>query len=175
MAVIFQTERLRVRQYTEEDREHFFALNGNADVVQYIRPAKTREQCDAFLAEVTADATARPLYGRWAVEDKSSGGFVGSFAIIPVQGSERMQLGYALLPAHWGKGYATELTRAGLKYVFTQTPIEVIYGYTEKPNLPSQKVLLKCGFVQSGERKEGEKDIVEFLWERDKYIALHLV
>ena len=35
-----------------------------------------------------------------------------------------MQLGYALLKENWGKGFATELTKGGLKYVFTKTDLD---------------------------------------------------
>jgi ribosomal-protein-alanine N-acetyltransferase len=100
------------------------------------------------------------------VHEKRSGLFVGSFAVIPVEQSDDMQMGYALLPEHWGKGYATELTKAGIEYVFSETPLNIIYGYTEKPNTPSQKVLLKCGFHFSAEKREAGRDIVEFMLEK---------
>ncbi len=72
-----------------------------------------------------------------------------------------MQIGYSLLPPFWGKGYATELTKAGLKYVFTKTNLDVIYGYTEVANHTSQKVLLKCGFYALGLKNVGEKELFE--------------
>ncbi len=90
-------------------------------MVRYIRPAKTREECDKFLAEVIDSANSNPLYGRWAVENKVTCEFVGSFAVIPVECKDQMQLGYALLPQFWSKGFATELTTAGLHYIFTKT------------------------------------------------------
>ena len=164
--IIFETERLLVRTYAENDNDNFFLLNGNEEVMRYIRAAKTREECDEFLLEVIAYSEAEEIYGRWAVENKLTKEFVGSFAIIPVEGREQMQLGYALLPDHWGKGYATELTVAGLQYVFTNTPIDPIYAYTQGPNLPSQKVLLKAGFKPNGSYRESEKEIVGFALER---------
>lgn len=167
--IIFETERLLVRTYGENDNENFFLLNGNADVMRYIRPVKTRKECDEFLLEVIAYSEAEKLYGRWAVEDKLAKTFVGSFAIIPVEGKEQMQLGYALLPEHWGKGYATELTREGLDYVFTKTPIDPIYAYTEGPNMPSQKVLLKAGFKPNGSYNERGKDVVGFIFHKEDY------
>jgi [ribosomal protein S5]-alanine N-acetyltransferase len=169
MSCIFQTERLLVSAYTENDQENFFLLNGDPDVVRFIRPAKTKEECIKFLSEVMAAAEATPLYGRWAVHEKTSNAFVGSFALIPVENSDRMQLGYALLPPHWGKGYATELTRAGIHYVFTNTPLDIVYGYTEKPNLASQKVLLKSGFHFLEEKTEGEKMLVVFALRKEQY------
>ena len=164
--VIFETERLLVRQYEKEDADNFFLLNGDEEVVRYIRPSKTREECDVFLESVMADYQTAPLFGRWAVEEKSSKIFAGSFALIPVEGKEQMQLGYALLPGHWGKGYATELSRAGLEYVFSKTAIDPVYAYTETQNIASQKVLLKVGFALDGTSKEGEKELVGFVLPR---------
>ncbi len=169
MDLIFETERLLVRTFTERDQEIFFLLNGNPEVVRYIRPVKTKEECTVFLHEVIAAAKAAPLYGHWAVHEKNTRCFVGSFVVIPVQQSDLKQLGYALLPQHWGKGYATELTKAGLNYVFSKTPLETIYAYTEKPNLASQKVLLKAGFRFAQEKKEAEKELIEFILEKKNH------
>ena len=168
--IIFQTERLLVRGYTKDDKEIFFSLNASEEVMRYIRPVKAREECDAFLLEVIAYAEKEKLFGRWAVEDKESNQFVGSFGVIPVERKDQMQLGYALMPKHWGKGYATELTVAGLEYVFTKTDIDPIYAYTEAANAPSQRVLLKAGFTQSGSDIEGGKEIAGFMLDKAHYV-----
>lgn len=168
--IIFTTPRLLVRQYTIEDSEPFFLLNGDEEVVRYIRPAKSREECDIFLNENIAAYECNPLFGRWAALEKNSGEFVGSFAIIPVEGKEQMQLGYALLPAYWGKGYATELTMGGLQYVFNKTDIDPIYAHTLSPNISSQKVLLKAGFLPAGNHWEGEKEITNFVLPKQAYL-----
>jgi ribosomal-protein-alanine N-acetyltransferase len=161
---IFETERLIVRQYDfERDAENFFRINGDEEVVRYIRPVKSREECDAFLKEVIASAEANPLMGRWAVDDKITGEFTGSFAFIPVEGASDSQLGYALLKENWGKGYATELMREGINYVFNKTSLEEVYGITETFNIASQKVLLKVGFTLFKTYKEGEKEVCCFI------------
>ncbi len=170
-SLIFETERLIVRPYVTGDELNFFALNGNEEVVRYIRAAKTREECDEFLATIIKDYAIHPLYGRWAVEEKQSRDFVGSFALIPVEGLDQMQLGYALLPGEWGKGYATELTKAGLDYIFQKTTIDPIYAYTEVPNTPSQKVLLKAGFQLYGNRLEGTKELSGFCLHKKEWQA----
>ena len=122
-----------------------------------------------MLVEVIVSYQQDRRYGRWAADDKFSGEFVGSFAIIPVEGKEQMQLGYALLPSQWGKGYATELTIAGIDCVFSKTPIDPLYAYTEGPNLTSQKVLLKAGFRLNATIKEGEKQVLRFVLGKEEY------
>jgi len=168
--IIFETERLLVRRFTESDGHNFFSINGNAEVMRYIRPSKTRGECDQFLLEAIAYSESTKLFGRWAVETKVSNEFVGSFCVIPVEGKDEMQLGYALIQPHWGKGYATELTVAGLEYVFLKTPIDPIHAYTEEANLPSKKVLLKAGFVPNGNKIEGEKEVAGFILNRSDYM-----
>jgi len=146
--IIFETERLLVRQFTMNDADAFFRMNSSPDVMQYIRPVKNQQETDHFLQSNILLYQEQPLYGRWLAEEKSTGQFIGSFALIPIDGTSKMQIGYSLMPEFWGKGYATELTIEGLKYTFTKTAIEIIYGVTEEPNTGSQNVLLKAGFKE---------------------------
>jgi [ribosomal protein S5]-alanine N-acetyltransferase len=157
--LVFETDRLLVRHYTEADADNFFLLNGDPEVMRYIRPVKSREETDIFLAEVIQYSKNNPAYGRMAVIEKQSDIFVGSFAIIPLENTQHMQVGYSLLPPYWGKGFATELTKAGLKYVFSQTNLEEIFGVTESENIDSQKVLIKNGFVFEKKYKEDNKEL----------------
>jgi len=160
---IFETDRLIVRQYVfETDAENFFLLNSDEDVVRYIRKPKTREESNAFLKKNIAEYNQRPLMGRWAAVEKSTGNFIGSFAFIPVEDSEDFQLGYALFKSYWGNGFATELMMEGIKYVFTKTDLMEVYGITEEANVASQKVLLKVGFSLDKTYSEGEKEMCSF-------------
>ena len=163
--IIFETERLIVKQYVfETDAYNFYLLNGDEDVMRYIRAAKSKEECDEFLKQVIDAYKINPLIGRWAAyEKKMPGRFVGSFAIIPIEGTGNIQLGYAFLKENWGKGYATELTKSGLDYYFTNTKADHIYAIAEKDNIASHKVLFKNGFVRDGIRHEGEKELLQFI------------
>ena len=168
--IIFETERLIVRNYHLDDKENFFRMNGDEEIVRFIRPAKSREECDRFLLEVIEYSKDNPLFGRWAVDEKTSGRFVGTFAIIPVEGTDNLQLGYSLIKEAWGRGYATELTRAGIDYFFGNTKYNELYALTELENISSHKVLLKNGFVLSETtRIEGEKEILEFIHTRSDF------
>jgi len=164
---IFETERLIVRQYDfETDTENFYLLNGDEEVMRYIRATKSREECDVFLKKAIESYKVNPLIGRWAADEKATGKFVGSFAIIPIEGSEDIQLGYAFLKENWGKGFASELTRAGLHYYFTNTNADHIYAIAEKGNIASHKVLLKNSFVPNGTKKEDDKELLKFIYRK---------
>jgi len=162
--ILFETGRLLVRHYSKAEADNFFLLNGNPEVMRYIRPVKSREETDLFFDDILLYSKNNPAYGRMAIIEKQSKTFVGSFAIIPMEETDKMQLGYALLKQSWGKGYATELTLAGLQYVFTKTDLTEIFAVTEVPNLASQKVLLKAGFTLHSTYSEGTKELFQYIF-----------
>ena len=165
--IIFETERLIVRQYVfENDAENFFLLNSDEDVMRYIRATKSREECDAFLKKNIEAYKVNPLMGRWAANEKATGKFVGSFAIIPIEGSDDIQLGYAFLKENWGKGFASELTKEGLNYYFKNSNADHIYAIAEKANTASHNVLLKNSFVPAGIKKEDDKELLKFIYKK---------
>lgn len=170
--MVFETARCLVRHFTIADEAECFLLNGDIEVVRYIRPVKSAEECSAFLQQIISDQELAPLYGRWYVANKITREFIGSFAVIPITGTDKIQLGYSLLPQQWGKGYATELTFGGLQYVFTQTNLQTIYAVTEVANTDSQKVLLKTGFTLFNSYTENGKDLLEFSYAKEKFLQL---
>lgn len=167
--IAFETERLIVRRLTKHDKDYFFQLNGSAEVMRYIRAPKNREESDAHLEMILADEAANPKpgAGRWLVEEKTTGVFVGSFAIIPIPSEpEKTQLGYSFIPDHWGKGYATELAKAGLQFFLDNSSIPEIYGVTETENVASFKVLQKAGFIYHSTKIEEGKELTIFIVRR---------
>jgi ribosomal-protein-alanine N-acetyltransferase len=163
VTTLFKTTRLIVRQFWEEDKDDFFQLTGSEEVMRYIRPPSKKEDSDRFLTEIIADYLNHRSRGRWAVVEKETKKLIGTFAIIPIPSQPaKTQLGYSFIPPEWGKGYATELAKAGLAWFFSHDPSPVIYGVTEVANVPSQQVLLKAGFKTNGSFLEEGKDLLLF-------------
>ena len=161
--VIFTTPRLLVRRFTQLDKDPYFKVSGSEEVMRYIRQPSTKEENDLFIVNVIEDYRKLPNRGRWAVVEKVTNRLIGSFAIIPIPSQpEKTQLGYAFIPEVWGKGLASELAKAGLGWIFTNDELPEIYGVTEIPNIPSQKVLLKAGFHSHGSFMDGEKELLIF-------------
>jgi RimJ/RimL family protein N-acetyltransferase len=144
---LFESERLYVQPYTKEDADIFFALNGDAEIMQYIREPKSRKESDAFLEENLTFYATHPGLGRFAVFTKDDNSFAGSFSLLSINNTENIHLGYALLKPFHGRGLATELVNASFNYVFSTIPNESVHALTVAENIGSQKVLLKCGFT----------------------------
>ena len=159
---IFETDRLIIRRYTPDDRENFYRLNGDAEIMRYIREPKDPQECVVILKRNIEFYQQNPLMGRWAMIEKASNAFIGSFAIIPVESIDHdrhtdIQIGYALLKEYWGQGFATESALAGRQYAFDVMKLSRIVAITETANLASQKVLLRSGFIQQPNIVEGNK------------------
>ncbi len=147
--MIFETPRLLIRRYAMEDVENFLRLNTDAEVMRYIRPVQTKEMTFKFFLENVEYYKAFPLFGRWAMIEKSNQHFIGSFMLRPsttVDGD--IELGYAMFKNFWGKGFASEAVNGGLDHAFDKLGLQTIIAITHLKNSASQKVLLKCGFTQ---------------------------
>lgn len=171
--ILFETQRLIIQHYTSADEENFFLLNGNEQVVKYIRPAQTKEESDAFLKKNINFYNTYPNLGRWAAIEKETGIFIGSFALIPLKENEidKIQIGYALLPNFWNKGFATEMVKYGTVLFFSKHKDNCLYAITETPNTPSQKVLLKCGYKLDDVYLENDKELTRFILQRKDFIS----
>ena len=143
---IFETERIRVRQFTLQDEEDFFKFNSDPQVMKYIRPPLTRQKAHSFLIENLDYYAPHPQFGRWAMIEKSSGEFLGTFMLKHSINLNEIELGYALFTPFWGKGFATESVLGGLQYAFEGLGLNSVIALTLPGNVPSQKVLIKAGF-----------------------------
>ena len=82
---------------------------------------------------------------------KETGEYIGEAGILAhIMPNNRVVVGYNLLPEYWGNGYATEITKALVKYLFGIEKVERIEVLVADGNGASRKVLEKSGFMQEG-------------------------
>jgi [ribosomal protein S5]-alanine N-acetyltransferase len=147
------TERLRLRRFTPGDLELLVRLNGDERVMRYAGGVKTREQTGELLrGRILQYYEEHPGMGVWATIERDSGACIGMHLLNHIQGESFIQVGYLLLPEFWGKGYATEMCRAVLRYGFAGLGLPRIVAITNMDNVDSQRVLLKAGLERNGER-----------------------
>lgn len=147
------TARLRLRRFTEADLDELARLHADPAVMRWAGGTRTREQTWEILQErVLAYYDQHPGLGVWALEDRATGCFIGLHLLNYIRGESYVQVGYRLLPAHWGRGYATEMCVAVLRYGFEVLALPQIVAITDQPNVASQRVLLKAGLRRNGER-----------------------
>ncbi|KUG08750.1 GNAT family N-acetyltransferase [Solirubrum puertoriconensis] len=140
-----ETERLALRQLTLTDLDTLYRLDSDPEVMRYIIPPRTYDGTREYLEELIANYEKFPGLGRWAVIEKSTGAFVGVHVLKHLEASGHIEVGYRFFRQYWGRGYATEMTKALLRYGFEDLGLQQIVGVTNPENVASQHVLEKCG------------------------------
>jgi len=146
--ILFETMRLYVRQWESGDLDQIYLLYGDPAVMQYIRAPLTLDETRHILSVHLEGYREKPYLGRFAVIEKHSDAFIGTFLLKESETITGIEIGYAFLERCWGKGYATELVERGVIFAFEKHSIKELYAITESYNEASRKVLRKCGFKQ---------------------------
>jgi len=148
MKIVFETERLRLREYTLEDFDFIIKLLNSAGWLKYIgdRNIKTREQAIQYLENVPLKSYQDFGYGLSMVELRESGIPIGMCGILNRSNLEDPDIGFALLPEYNGKGYAFEIANATIKHAREVLNLKVLSAITDPDNIASIKLLEKLGF-----------------------------
>ena len=146
-----ETPRLLLREFRPEDAAALFRLDSDPEVHRYLgnNPIQHLTQAEAYIAYLRHQYEVNGI-GRWASFEKSSGQFIGWTGLKWVTEPEHERrnyydVGYRLLPAFWGQGYATEASREALHYAFTNMQLNELIGTCHQDNKASKHVLEKCG------------------------------
>lgn len=118
--VILTTDRLTLRPFKEDDLDAYYEMCSDSEVMRFLGgKAWTRMETWRHMATILGHWQLRG-FGLWAVEESSSGAFVGRVGFIQPEGWPGFELGWTLARSSWGKGYATEAARKALAYAFTE-------------------------------------------------------
>mgnify|MGYP001637635280 CR=1 FL=1 len=159
--ISLETDRLRLRRFTDADAEKMFAnWAGNPNVTRYL-PWKYYDDVEGvrtYLKELQENYRSPDFYD-WCIEWKKTGDPIGSIGAVSV--NERLRavgIGYCLSESFWGKGIVAEALRAVLQHFFKVLGAVRVTGahFTANPN--SGKVLVKCGFFKEGTLRKGAID-----------------
>lgn len=146
MKTLIETERLILREITLADKENMLNLYSNPEVQKY-----TGEPIVESMAEMEKAIIERIYnykrygYGRWATFLKKEMKFVGWAGLAYLPEFDEIDLGYRFLPEFWGKGIATEASKAILTYGFDTLRIDRIIAIAMKENKSSIRVMQKAG------------------------------
>ena len=150
---IIETERLVLRRFEYSDCDSVLR-NWAADEsvqLQYGEPVySTKEEVNGLLDKYIKSYEDDNKY-RWAIIEKTSGECVGQAAFFLVDTKNHFaEIEYCIGTAFQRRGYATETTKALIKYGFEQIELHKVQVCVRPVNLPSKGVIEKCGFKYEG-------------------------
>jgi RimJ/RimL family protein N-acetyltransferase len=150
MQVFLETRRLVLRRFTVADADDLVSLDADPDVMRFITGGvpTSREEIENEVLPAFLDYYQRyEGFGFWAAVEKATGEFLGWFHFWPrpdaVPGE--VELGYRLRKSAWGKGYATEGSRALIGKGFSEFGVQRVVAEAMAVNTASRRVMEKAG------------------------------
>ena len=141
------TGRLRFRQLSMADVPGWMEFYASAAALKYLGYQLNDEaKCRAVIGrQITRYATDGS--GLHALIEQQSGALVGQCGLLTqvIDGRTELEIGYHLLPAYWGRGFATEAAVACRDLAFERMPVASIISIIDPDNVGSQAVARRNG------------------------------
>jgi [ribosomal protein S5]-alanine N-acetyltransferase len=146
-----ETERLILRPTNEDDAAFLLELLNSPKWLQNIgdRNIRSIEDAKAYVRNRMYPQFNEKGYSSNTVILKSDGSKIGTCGLYHRPGLENVDIGFAFLPDHEGKGYGYEAATKVMHSGIHDFGIKKICAITLPTNIPSQKLLEKLGLVYS--------------------------
>ena len=150
MDTYLETERLLLRRFTADDAPLLIELDSDPEVMRYINgggPADERRIRERTLPQALQDYEQGERWGMWAVLVKPRLEFAGWFHLWPNPDFPEYdaEVGYRFKRAFWGRGLATEGTRALIDKALCEFGCTSVFARTLIGNAASRRVMEKSG------------------------------
>lgn len=153
---MIETERLRLRNWREEDIEPFIRHTNTEPVMRWLGGVKPPEAHREIIRERVMRWQEERGFTLWLVERRSDGAILGfcglklaSDAGTPVEGE--LEVGWRLREDAWGQGYAREAAAASLDFAFGRLEAPRVVALTVEGNEASWKLMERLGMTRRPE------------------------
>jgi RimJ/RimL family protein N-acetyltransferase len=151
---VIETGRLVLRQWQDNsaDRDVFFRLNSDLEIMRFFPARRTRAEADALFDKVAQLIDAHG-YGWAAVCKKDTGEAVGFAGVAPVDYFTAPflpadEIGWRFVPEVWGQGFATEAAKALLEHASRDLALKRVVAFAVRTNEKSIAVMQRIGMTE---------------------------
>ena len=148
-----RTERLGLRRFTTADAETFAAYRSMPEVARYQSwdgPVSLAHALE-LVTEFEQGDPAAPGWFQYAIE--LDGVLIGDIGLNLHDNLRQAELGFTLVPAYQGRGYATEAVRGLLDQLFGERNLHRVSAECDARNTASARLLERVGFQREGLRR----------------------
>ncbi|MEI5994227.1 GNAT family N-acetyltransferase [Candidatus Enterococcus mansonii] len=142
-----ETERLHLRPVMLTDAEDMFEYASDEATVTYVFPI---HQSIKDTKESIANYFISAPLGKYGIELKTSGKFIGTIDLRVDDQHNVAEIGYAMNKAFWGQGYMPEAAREILRLGFEELRLMRIFATHDIKNPQSGRVMEKIGMKVEG-------------------------
>ncbi len=160
--MIIVTNRLFLREMTENDFEALYKVLSDSDVMKHypytFDDVRVRNWIQRNMERYQIFG-----FGLWAVCLKETGEMIGDCGLTMqlINGQIKPEIGYHIRADKQRKGYAKEAAIAVRDWTFNNTPFNVVYSYMKYTNEPSAKTAVAYGCKQVDEFSDEVNEITK--------------
>jgi len=157
---VLETDRLILRPPQQADLDGFAALMGDEQSARFIGGVMSRAAAWRGMASIAGSWTMKS-FGMFSVIERSSGQWIGRVGPWSPEGWPGPEVGWGLLPAHWGRGYATEAADVCVDWAFDNLGWTEVIHIIDERNLPSRRVAERLGsrYLRQGRLPDLDLDL----------------
>ena len=174
MPIELDTARLRLRPLAPADREALHALWTEPAVRRYLWDDRVIDLATVDgVIERSAASFAAEGFGLFALREPERAALLGAVGIFRLRPEGEPELIYSLATACFGRGLATEASRAVITDAFERLGFARVLARTDPPNRASLEVMKRLGMRYVGEALEDGRPTVSYTlaradWQRER-------
>lgn len=153
MNIYIETERLILREFTLNDVEELNSICSQSYILKWMpdwkRTVEEREEWISWVQNNYLKATKNVVRIMLAVTLKSNKQLIGMVGIgNKEEVNNEIEIAYFISENYSNKGYISEASKAMTEWAFTNLKLDYLIAIVETDNIPSQRVVEKCGFTK---------------------------
>jgi RimJ/RimL family protein N-acetyltransferase len=170
MKKILETERLIIREYTEEDFDSLYEILSDGETMKYY-PKPYDENGVQRWINWCLGSYSENGFGLWALELKDTGVFIGDCGISlqNIDGETLPEIGYHINKKYWRRGYAKEACAAVKDWLFENTDYPAAYSYMNRENVASYSTAASNGMKRIKEYDDGSEFLCVYRITREEW------
>jgi 1,6-anhydro-N-acetylmuramate kinase/RimJ/RimL family protein N-acetyltransferase len=143
------TERLALHEWAPDDAGHLVALHATAESSRHVSTGEPWS-LDYAAGRIRGwtDDLARNGVTKFKIVARDDGRFIGRAGFSLMEERGVFELGYAIMEAEWGKGFATEVAEGLARWFFATRPEPRFVAFAYAENEASIKVMQKIGMTE---------------------------
>jgi len=171
---VVETERLFLRLFNDGDLNAAYNLFSDTEVQKYLSPKnrRTREQLKVSLKKFAGHWAERG-FGVFCITKKEKDEMIGYCGFQYFDGTEDVEIIFAVRKEDWQNGFATEAATECLKFGFENLNFDKVYAATDPQNFASKAVIKKLGMKYDEITNHYEMKLAVFCVTREAFRSLN--
>ena len=151
---VIGTPRLRIRPMCVQDVPSLKEWMPDPSIYTYWGKGPGKTDKDPSLLFQKAGKPAKSFH--LGIEETASSRVIGDLWVYLIENDRMAAVAIRLAPSSQSKGYGTEALSAMTRFCFEHTELQRLYAEVDVRNIPSQRLLEKCGYTREGLIRQGK-------------------